>query len=132
MDTVLPVQELGLHRRQPWLLHMLAVNTLNFCSFACCEDTAPDPARDQSRAGSGETLPILVAVPSARDSDGVSRRFHWSVPAPGASMCRAASKHAPKISLLTRMQIDVFQLPHEARVHAIPAESAVKTGETRP
>jgi hypothetical protein len=79
MDTLLPVEDLEVHRRQPWLLHMLAVNALNFCSFACCEDEAPDIAQNQSRASSEELRAILVAVPSAMDSDGVSRRFHRDV-----------------------------------------------------
>jgi hypothetical protein len=34
------------------------------------------------------------------------------------------------MSLLTRMQIDVFQLPHEARVHTIPSDRSINTGET--
>ncbi|KAI9772472.1 MAG: hypothetical protein M1840_000677 [Geoglossum simile] len=59
---------------------------------------ASDLARDQSRATSEEPKAILVAVPSALDSDG----------------------------------IDVFQLPHEARVHTIPSDRSVKTGETNP
>jgi hypothetical protein len=72
MDTVLPLEDSEAQRRQPWLLHMLAVNTLNFCSFALCEELDP---QDQSRAGSG-SRGILIAVPSAMDSDDVSRRFH--------------------------------------------------------
>jgi hypothetical protein len=76
MDTALPLGELETPRRQPWLLHMLAVNALNFCSFALCEDVIPDLARERSRASSEEPQTILVAIPSAMDSDGVSRRFH--------------------------------------------------------
>lgn len=68
MSKALPADEQRSHRQQPWLLHSLDVNTLNFCSFAMCETndmSSVDLERDESGA-------ILIAVPSALDSDGVS------------------------------------------------------------
>ena len=60
VSTALPLEDDQTPRPQPWLLHALDVNTLNFCSFAVA-DGAVDP------------LEILVAVPNLLDSDSVSR-----------------------------------------------------------
>jgi hypothetical protein len=63
MCTVLPLDPPPEARPQPWMLHILEVNTMNFCSFACCH------------ARSGEmALPseLLVAVPNTLASEAVS------------------------------------------------------------
>ncbi|KAI9789828.1 MAG: ASTRA complex subunit [Peltula sp. TS41687] len=52
------------HRQQPWLLHSLDVNTLNFCALAMCETNASSERVESSAA-------ILIAVPTALDSDGI-------------------------------------------------------------
>ncbi|RAH68014.1 WD40 repeat domain-containing protein [Aspergillus aculeatinus CBS 121060] len=108
----LPVDSLGGQGggagRQPWLVHSLPVNALNFCAFAWV-DLAPllsvsldgdgggdggaeaepePPSRDNSPS------PVLIAVPNALNS--------------GA--------------------IDLFHLPTERRVCTIPADGDVKTG----
>ncbi|KAM0348602.1 hypothetical protein ACHAPU_004036 [Fusarium lateritium] len=36
LSTALPVEEVSTPRAQPWILHLLEVNTLNFCAFAIC------------------------------------------------------------------------------------------------
>jgi hypothetical protein len=58
----LPVEDGPTPRPQPWLLHALPVNTLNFCSFTVCD------ARD---ASGGTPAEILLAVPTLLDSDSV-------------------------------------------------------------
>lgn len=61
MSTVLPVDTPPEPRKQPWLLHILEVNTMNFCSFA---QTAL-PSHDD---GSEE---LLIAVPNTMSSETV-------------------------------------------------------------
>ncbi len=72
MDKILPVDDPAMHRKQPWLLHMLSVNALNFCSFAMCyEQEAASTGKDQSVTSDDVPRPVLVAVPNAIDSGGV-------------------------------------------------------------
>ena len=71
MDKALPVDAPVL-AKQPWLLHVLPVNTLNFCSFAMCLDGMPPPrGLSKSIQDSKAPRPILVAVPNTVDSGGV-------------------------------------------------------------
>ncbi|KAH8651014.1 WD40-repeat-containing domain protein [Xylariales sp. PMI_506] len=60
LSTVLPLDPAPDSRPQPWVLHILGVNTMNFCSFASCPANAD---------GSGEEL--LVAVPNTLASESV-------------------------------------------------------------
>jgi WD40 repeat protein len=88
---------------QPWLVHSLPVNALNFCAFSMLfidghehhESSHEQPAVD---ATSAQHTPyrssVLFAVPNALDS--------------GA--------------------IDIFHLPHERRVCTIPAGTTGQTG----
>ncbi|KAI1373281.1 WD40 repeat-like protein [Hypoxylon crocopeplum] len=62
MSTSLPLDESAPQRPQPWILHILEVNTMNFCSFASCS-TRPDATRDR-----GE---LLVAVPNTLETEAV-------------------------------------------------------------
>jgi ASTRA-associated protein 1 len=63
-STVLPIDDAILERKQPWLLHTLTVNSLNFCSFTLMQgislndNTAASPATSES---------VLVAVPGVQD-----------------------------------------------------------------
>jgi hypothetical protein len=73
MSTALPVDDPATSRKQPWLLHLLRVNTLNFCSFASCK------ARLQLHDGSLEETTkvedveeLLIAVPNTLSSEAVS------------------------------------------------------------
>lgn len=69
LDAVLPVEHIAQPRRQPWILHLLDVNTLNFCSFAACA------RRDgESICRSDAPSDILVAVPNTLASEAVSFR----------------------------------------------------------
>ena len=81
----LPVDKPPSTRPQPWLLHMLTVNTLNFCSFAMCLDGMPQPYTVHTAIIAREhPPPILIAVPNTMDSGGVS--IHQSCPPMNAYM----------------------------------------------
>ncbi|KAI5861574.1 WD40 repeat-like protein [Durotheca rogersii] len=60
MSTVLPLEEPVPDRLQPWVLHILEVNTMNFCSFASCP-------------GSPHTTPdeLLIAVPHTLETEAI-------------------------------------------------------------
>ncbi|KAI9840339.1 MAG: ASTRA complex subunit [Sclerophora amabilis] len=73
-SKVLPIDDPHAHRPQPWLLHALDVNTLNFCAFSMCDQWPPASASGAGRfenAGDPPS-PILVAVPGSMDSDGIN------------------------------------------------------------
>jgi WD40 repeat protein len=69
-STILPIEDTTSARKQPWLLHSLDVNALNFCSFAMCQmPTLPSPAEPAS-SPSPQHPPqstILIAVPGVQD-----------------------------------------------------------------
>lgn len=72
MDKSLPIDDATTERRQPWLLHMLTVNALNFCSFTLCLDEAVEPLTEVVPIQSKPAYPpILIAVPNTVDSNGV-------------------------------------------------------------
>ncbi|KAI1452734.1 WD40 repeat-like protein [Annulohypoxylon moriforme] len=60
MSTALPLDESAPQRPQPWILYILEVNTLNFCSFAYCPPTS-DTTQDE----------LLIAVPNTLESEAV-------------------------------------------------------------
>jgi ASTRA-associated protein 1 len=63
-STALPVEGETEHRKEPWLLHSLDVNTLNFCAFSMCNPSnlqaSPSTTQDQAKL-------LLVAVPGTKD-----------------------------------------------------------------
>lgn len=69
-SKVLPIEDTASHRKQPWLLHSLDVNALNFCSFAMCQMPTPAPS-EPTTSPSAEQHPtqpsILIAVPGVQD-----------------------------------------------------------------
>ena len=65
MSVVLPVDTSPEPRKQPWLLHILMVNTMNFCSFAQC---TPEPPPE----GTVIDDSLLVAVPNTKSSETVT------------------------------------------------------------
>ena len=86
---------------QPWMVHSLPVNALNFCAFSLlflAEDSDASGDMAEEEQTQEEAMPLsssaLIAAPNALDS--------------GA--------------------LDIFQLPVERRVCTIPADPAVKTG----
>ncbi|KAI0844390.1 WD40 repeat-like protein [Daldinia vernicosa] len=60
MSTALPLDESVPERPQPWILHILHVNTMNFCSFASCP-IAPNPTHDE----------LFIAVPNTLETEAV-------------------------------------------------------------
>jgi hypothetical protein len=62
LSTALPVEDVPTPRAQPWVLHLLEVNTLNFCAFAICS-SVPGPVDTASE--------VLIAVPNTLNSDAV-------------------------------------------------------------
>ncbi|KAI0380377.1 WD40 repeat-like protein [Hypomontagnella monticulosa] len=60
MSTSLPLDESVPERPQPWILHILHVNTMNFCSFASCT-TGSDTADSA----------LLIAVPNTLKTEAV-------------------------------------------------------------
>ena len=59
---MLPADGADTHRPKPWLLHILPVNTLNFCAFTMCYKR---PGVASLSTASDE--PIYVAVPGRDD-----------------------------------------------------------------
>ncbi|OHF02230.1 WD repeat domain-containing protein [Colletotrichum orchidophilum] len=62
LSKKLPLDETPEPRPQPWLLHLIDVNTMNFCSFASCAPLPGDATESSS---------LLLAVPSTRASESV-------------------------------------------------------------
>jgi ASTRA-associated protein 1 len=67
LSSVLPAEESTDTRRQPWLLHSLLVNALNFCAFAMTSTTTKDKTETQHYDDDSEA--ILLAVPGTRDTE---------------------------------------------------------------
>lgn len=65
-SVVLPVEDSITPRHEPWLLHTISVNTLNFCSFSACE-ASPSEAAQLSPDTIDKAL--LVAVPGDTEGD---------------------------------------------------------------
>ena len=86
MDKTLPVDATAdASSKNPWILHILTVNTLNFCSFAMCYDGTPQTTSDDMTIRDNyEHKPIRVAVPNTVDSGGV---WFLMLEGPGRSSC---------------------------------------------
>ncbi|KAJ5546169.1 hypothetical protein N7494_003754 [Penicillium frequentans] len=76
LDKTLPVDAAegsAKNGAQPWLLHSLPVNALNFCAFSMTSiNTADNSSSEHVQTGQSSTpRNILFAVPNALDSGGV-------------------------------------------------------------
>lgn len=70
LSTILPLDPSPEPRTKPWLVHLLEVNTMNFCSFASGPASPPANASDVgSSASYGSEL--LIAVPNTLASEAV-------------------------------------------------------------
>ncbi|KAK3398434.1 WD40-repeat-containing domain protein [Sordaria brevicollis] len=78
MSTTLPLDPCTEPRPKPWMVHLLEVNTMNFCSFSYCPVSAPvlpgqeegqsqDTAEEESKPGSE----LLIAVPNTLASEAI-------------------------------------------------------------
>jgi WD40 repeat protein len=65
LSIALPLEDVPTPRPNPWISHILEVNTMNFCSFASCQKT-PEGA-----PSSGDASELLVAVPNTIRSEAV-------------------------------------------------------------
>jgi ASTRA-associated protein 1 len=80
LDRILPVEEPAEPRRQPWVVHVLEVNAMNFCAFAACPEarqTPEIPSGDNQNVAQGGPDPyglgLLLAVPNALALEAVLR-----------------------------------------------------------
>ncbi|KAK8043056.1 hypothetical protein PG994_013539 [Apiospora phragmitis] len=78
LSTTLPLDPSPSPRPQPWILYILPVNTMNFCSFGFCPASAD-----------GTTDELLIAVPNTLASESVDiyhfpsqKRLHTVVSSP--------------------------------------------------
>ncbi|KAI1266989.1 WD40 repeat-like protein [Xylariaceae sp. FL1019] len=63
LSIALPLDESTSERPQPWILHILEINTMNFCSFATC------PAVPNTDYHTSDE--ILIAVPNTLASENI-------------------------------------------------------------
>lgn len=70
MSTILPLDPAPEPRIKPWLVHLLEVNTMNFCSFASSPATPPENASGTDSPASQEAK-LLLAVPNTLASEAV-------------------------------------------------------------
>ncbi|KAF4956160.1 hypothetical protein FGADI_3971 [Fusarium gaditjirri] len=104
LSTALPVEEVATPRPQPWMLHLLEVNTLNFCAFAICS-SAPGSVAIASE--------VLIAVPNTLHSDAIDiyqlpsqRRIHTikAGEKTGMAMCLALLHHKDALTLIAAFE----------------------------
>jgi len=105
MSSVLPVDTPPEPRKQPWILHIVDVNTMNFCSFAWT------PALPSSSSELDSSEEILIAVPNIMTSETVDifhlpseKRIH-RIPQEssfkGGMIMAISIFHHPQTTLLT-------------------------------
>jgi hypothetical protein len=81
MSTILPIDEVPAgqeERKKPWILHILEVNTMNFCSFASY--AVP---REKEADGDEPKDELLIAVPNTLTSESVC----YVIPFPPTTCC---------------------------------------------
>ncbi|KHN99344.1 WD40/YVTN repeat-like-containing domain protein [Metarhizium album ARSEF 1941] len=66
LSTALPLDGDDVERRHPWVVHLLQVNTMNFCSFAACPSQVSTYSRFLRKCPE-----ILIAVPNTLASESV-------------------------------------------------------------
>lgn len=98
MSTTLPLDPSPEPRPKPWILYMLSINTMNFCSFSHCPASPHD---------ADATPDLLVAVPNTLFSEAVSP--------PPIPIPRPATHPLPP-------QVDIFHLPTQERRHTVRLE----------
>lgn len=71
LSTTLPLSPTAQPRTKPWMLHLLEVNTMNFCSFASTSASASGIASNPSVTASTADSGLLIAVPNTLASEAV-------------------------------------------------------------
>jgi WD40 repeat protein len=66
LSTALPLEDVAVPRPQPWVVYLLPVNTMNFCSFSACPGTPTG-----SLATLDEAAEVLLAVPNTLASEAI-------------------------------------------------------------
>ncbi|KAK8052392.1 hypothetical protein PG993_003777 [Apiospora rasikravindrae] len=104
LSATLPLDPSPAPRPQPWILYILPVNTMNFCSFGSCPADADGKAEE-----------LLIAVPNTLASESVG------------------DDHVPfvnaKQSALTPLQVDIYHFPSQKRLHTVVSSpKGEKTG----
>lgn len=69
MSIALPLDKAASPRPEPWVLHILNVNTMNFCAFAACH--GQEEVADE----------LLVAVPNTLASESVGQALLFPIEA---------------------------------------------------
>ncbi|KAM0425140.1 hypothetical protein ACHAPT_009701 [Fusarium lateritium] len=104
LSRALPVEDVAESRAQPWMLHLLEVNTLNFCAFAA-SSSEPGPFDAASE--------ILIAVPNTLASDAIDiyalpsqMRIHTlkAKDKTGMAMCLALLHHNDALTLIAAFE----------------------------
>lgn len=117
LDRRLPVEgEQPEPRKEPWLLHSIAVNALNFCAFAMCYD---QKALSETSPVSANDVPVPVAR-GKRVDEIADISFQSGRPQRDILIAVA--------NALDSGAIDFFHLPSERRVSTLPADNDAKTG----
>ncbi|KAK6224182.1 Astra associated protein 1 Asa1 [Pestalotiopsis sp. IQ-011] len=94
MSTTLPLDPVPEERPQPWILHILEVNTMNFCSFGRCS-ASPGEGTDD----------ILIAVPNTLASESVDI---WKLPAQERLYTVHGTEKGDKSGMV--MALDLFHI----------------------
>ncbi|KAF7925636.1 uncharacterized protein EAE98_006861 [Botrytis deweyae] len=106
MSKVLPVDTVSEERRKPWILHMLDVNTMNFCAFAMCPLYTDIKVKEAGEKGKDEEAEAEIEK-DERSED----QLLIAVP-----------------NTLTSESIDIFHIPTLHRLHNIPSPGPEKPG----
>ncbi|KAF7872745.1 uncharacterized protein EAF02_008816 [Botrytis sinoallii] len=106
MSKVLPVDTVSEERRKPWILHMLDVNTMNFCAFAMCPLYTDIKVKEDGEKGKDEEAEAEIEK-DERSED----QLLIAVP-----------------NTLTSESIDIFHIPTLHRLHNIPSPGPEKPG----
>ncbi|KAF7860467.1 hypothetical protein EAF04_008593 [Stromatinia cepivora] len=106
MSKVLPVDSVSEERRRPWILHMLDVNTMNFCAFAMCPLATAIKAEEHEENGEDDGAQVGI-----EKEEGAGGQLLIVVP-----------------NTLTSESIDIFHIPTLHRIHNIPSPGPDKPG----
>lgn len=67
LSTTLPIDDPVAERREPWLLHTLVVNAINFCAFASLVSPKAEATIRNASNACDESDALLIATPGVQD-----------------------------------------------------------------